>query len=303
MPADATPDSAAPDAATRYRSRLRRVLEHIEAHLDEDLDGAALARVAAFSKFHFHRQFTASLGVGMARYLQLRRMKRASYRLAFRGTEPVLEIALDAGYEGPEAFARAFRKTVGQSPSGFRREPHWENWHALFDPISEIRRTHMPASHTPADVRIVDTADIAVALLEHRGDPRRLSDTIRAFITWRRQHGLHPAKSATYNIAYNDPVTTPPEDFRFALAAATTMAIASNETGVTAGLIPGGRCAVLRHRGSDDALGEAVRYLYAGWLPQSGRELRDFPVYFQRVRFFPDVPEQEAVTDIFLPLT
>jgi AraC family transcriptional regulator len=33
-----------------------------------------------------------------------------------------------------------------------------------------------------------------------------------------------------------------------------------------------------------------------------GEALRDFPVFFQRVIFFPDVPEHEAVTDVFLPL-
>jgi len=37
-------------------------------------------------------------------------------------------------------------------------------------------------------------------------------------------------------------------------------------------------------------------------LPGSGAELRDFPLYVQRVKFFPEVPEHEAVTDAFLPL-
>jgi AraC family transcriptional regulator len=52
-------------------------------------------------------------------------------------------------------------------------------------------------------------------------------------------------------------------------------------------LIPGGRCAVLRHIGSEDHLGETVSFLYSQWLPQSGEELRDFPLYFQRVLVFP----------------
>ena len=34
----------------------------------------------------------------------------------------------------------------------------------------------------------------------------------------------------------------------------------------------------------------------------TGAELRDFPVFFQRVSFFPEVPANEAVTDVFLPL-
>jgi AraC family transcriptional regulator len=71
---------------------------------------------------------------------------------------------------------------------------------------------------------------------------------------------------------------------------------------VEAGTIPGGRCAVLRVIGSSDDLRPAAEFLYRDWLPVSGEELRDFPLYAQRVRFFPDVPEHEAITDLFLPL-
>jgi DNA gyrase inhibitor GyrI len=51
-----------------------------------------------------------------------------------------------------------------------------------------------------------------------------------------------------------------------------------NEFGTMAKVIPGGRCAVIRHVGSDDNLGDALKFLYTKWLPQSGEELRDFPL-------------------------
>ena len=53
--------------------------------------------------------------------------------------------------------------------------------------------------------------------------------------------------------------------------------------GVVAKTIPGGKCAVLRHVGSEAGLGETLYCLFAQWLPSSGAELRDFPVFFQRV--------------------
>ena len=34
----------------------------------------------------------------------------------------------------------------------------------------------------------------------------------------------------------------------------------------------------------------------------SGEEARDFPIYCQRLSFFPEVPEHEAVAELFLPL-
>ena len=76
----------------------------------------------------------------------------------------------------------------------------------------------------------------------------------------------------------------------------------SQEAGIIALTIPAGRCAVLRHVGSDDRLGRSIMHLYANWLPHSGEELRDFPLFMQRLAFFPDVPDSEAVTDIHLPL-
>ena len=92
------------------------------------------------------------------------------------------------------------------------------------------------------------------------------------------------------------------DDFRMDICAATQAPIAPNAAGVTAKTLAGGRYAVLRHTGSDDTLGQSVATLYVEWLPASGEEPRDAPLLFQRVRFYPDVPEHEAITDILLPL-
>ncbi|MDU6730658.1 MAG: AraC family transcriptional regulator, partial [Bradyrhizobium sp.] len=70
-------------ALQSYHARMLRVLDHIDRHLDDDLDLERLSSIAAYSKYHFHRQFTATFGLSVHRYVQLARMKRASYRLAY----------------------------------------------------------------------------------------------------------------------------------------------------------------------------------------------------------------------------
>jgi AraC family transcriptional regulator len=152
------------------------------------------------------------------------------------------------------------------------------------------------------EVRVVDFTATRVATLEHRGDPAGLDDSVNKFITWRRQNGLPPAASATFNILYDKLPASDPDEFRFDLCAATDRDIAANELGVVAKTIPGGKCAVLRHVGAEAGIGETLYCLFAQWLPTSGAELRDFPVFFQRVSFAPEVPVHEAVTDVFLPL-
>jgi len=283
--------------ATQYQTRMDRVLRHIDEHLTEDLTLDRLAGVAAFSKFHFHRQFAAFTGVTLHAYIQLCRLKHASQRLAFRTDDSITAIALDSGYASPEAFARVFQQRFGQTPSAFRKQPDWPVWSERFDPIRGKEAVQMEYQ-----VRITTVPDTRIALLEHRGDPALIGDSVRRFITWRKQAGLHPRHSATFNIWYDDLDSTPPAEFRLGLAAATDRAIVPNDAGVTTSIIPGGRCAVLRSVGSDQALGRAATYLYAEWLPNSGEEPRDFPPYCQRITLVPDVAEHEAITDIFLPL-
>jgi AraC family transcriptional regulator len=128
---------------------------------------------------------------------------------------------------------------------------------------------------SPADVTVRDVPDTRVAVMTHRGDPARLGQTLQRFIAWRRAAGLRPSVSATYNVFRCDPRTTPPDDFRLDLCAATDRPVAADGAGVAAGVeagvIPGGRCAVLRVVGASDDLEPAALFLYRDWLPRAAR--------------------------------
>lgn len=281
--------------------RFRRVLDYVDSHLDGNLSLDVLAGIAAYSPHHFHRRFSALAGMPVHRYVQLSRFKRAAWQAAFRTEVSLTDVALDAGYESPEAFSRAFRQRLGQSPAAFRDAPDWRVWANAWRELDEVRRFHMPTPYRLDEVRVVEFPETPVACLSHVGPPERIGDTIRRFIAWRRANGLPPAKHATWNVLYDDPETTPPERYRLDICVSCE-AVAPNDTGVVAASLPGGRCAVLRHTGSDTLLGAAIRFLYGDWLTESGEEPGDAPLFLRRVAFFPDVPEHEAITDIHLPL-
>lgn len=284
------------EKANTYAQRFERVFEFIERHLDEPLSVEKLSRVAHFSKFHFHRQFSQYAGIGVLAYVRQLRLRRASYRLVFHKHERIIDIALDAGFESPEAFARAFRQAFGQSPSQFRKSPRWQPWSERVRLPPRQRREKM-------DVKIVDFEETQVAVLAHRAAPELVNDSALKFIAWRKQSGLSPVKtSRTFGIVYGDPDTTPPEEFRFDICGEMSEPVPENPQGVVSGVIPGGRCAVVRHPGSHERLAESIYPLYREWLPESGEELRDYPLFFHYRNLFPEVEEHELVTDIHLPL-
>jgi AraC family transcriptional regulator len=279
-----------------YERRIERVLEYICSHLDEELSLDHLSEVAGFSKFHFHRQFTCYAGCTVAQLVRLTRLKRSSYQLAFDPERSIIDIALDAGFSAPESFSRAFKEVHGQTPSDFRRSPQWGAW---------AREKQLP-SYVEADSmnpNLVEFDATRVAVLEHRGSPQFLMSSVARFIDWRRGCQDSPiATTRTFGIAYEDPETTNPTDFRFDICGELVGRLHPNAAGVVEKVIPGGRCAVARHVGSTNAIGQTVHALYASWLPQSGEQLRDFPCFFHYIKRMPAVQEHEQLTDIYLPL-
>lgn len=279
-----------------YAKRFEAVLAYIDRHLEGDLSVAALSRIAHFSAFHFHRQFSAYMGVPVSRYVQLMRLRRAAHQLAASPAASVLEAASAAGFESPEAFARAFRRAFGMTPSAFAKAPNWYTWNAVFD-VPQLSRS------ITVQIRIVDFAETRVAALEHRGAPTSLGDSVARFRQWRLQSGQSPvASSRTFGIPYDNPDTTPAQDFRFAICDEIDGDLLPNDFGVQELTLPAGRCAVVRHRGSPDYIGETIYPLYRDWLPSSNEELRDHPLFFHYLSVYPDTPVEQWETDVYVPL-
>lgn len=284
------------EATLEYAKRMNRVLDYIAANLHEELTLDQLAQVAGSSKFHFQRQFAAYAGVTVAKLVRLMRFKRASYQLAFNPAYRIIDVALDAGFSSPEAFTRAFKSTYGQTPTEFRADPQWSSW---------IRQhAHpQPSGNEPMNVSISNFQETKVAVLEHHGSPQSLNASVARFIEWRRESGLSPvASSGTYGVPYADPEQCEPERWHFDICGAVAAEVPKNPQGVITKTIPGGRCAVVEHRGSTDAIGATVKRLYAEWLPSSGEQLRDFPCFFEYVERMPAVSEHEQRTLVRLPL-
>jgi AraC family transcriptional regulator len=284
--------------AEQIEDTIARVCDFICHNLEQDLNLEVLSEKAGYSKYHFHRLFAAQFGISLVEYVQLRRLKRASYRLAFHPDERIIDIALEAGFERPEAFTKAFKRIFNQTPSSFRESPCWDSWQRQYG------FERLEGDTMNLQVEIIDFPTTKVAALEHHGPPTKTNETVTQFIEWRKATGLSPYDTVgTFGVPWNDPYAVPPEDFRWDVCGAVDAAVPENDYGVVTKEIPGGRCARVEHRGSRDQMDKTVYALYRDWLPTSGEKTRDYPCYFQYHNFFPEVPEVELSTSVYLPLT
>jgi AraC family transcriptional regulator len=99
---------------------LRRAIERLRSDSDADVSLAALASEAGLSRFHFCRSFKESTGLSPHAWLRQHRLEQAMNML--RDTDAsVISVAAALGYASQTAFAAAFRKLTGETPSDWRR--------------------------------------------------------------------------------------------------------------------------------------------------------------------------------------
>ena len=99
---------------------LRRAIERLRSDSEADVSLAALASDAGLSRFHFCRAFRESTGLSPHAWLRQHRLEQAMNML--RDTDvSVVSVAAALGYSSQTAFAAAFRKLTGETPSDWRR--------------------------------------------------------------------------------------------------------------------------------------------------------------------------------------
>lgn len=278
------PDS---DRASRseYERRIHRVIAHIDRHLDESLDLDALAAVANFSSFHFHRLFLAWTGETLGDYLRRRRVESGALRMLAQPRLPVLDVAVSVGFGSGEAFARAFKLRFGASPTAWRKERNSSQAMRKPDQAGEAvgfdhgglatHRIEDPAMSS--DVSLIDMPPTPVAYYRYTGPygPPVSRFWMERVAPWMQENDLFGR--VRYGIAHDDPTITEPAKCRYdACVVVEPTKVLSGEPMRTT--LPGGRYACARFEGTVDEIDAAWNRLLGGWLPGSGLQLDARPL-------------------------
>lgn len=97
-----------------------RAISTMRENLGEPLTVDDMARAAMFSKFHFTRIFQRATGLSPGRFLSALRLQRAKHLLVSTSLN-VADISLKVGYNSVGTFSSRFSRSVGMSPTAYRR--------------------------------------------------------------------------------------------------------------------------------------------------------------------------------------
>lgn len=270
-----------------YETRLRRVSNHIHEHLDEELDMDGLAEIACLSPYHWHRIYRAIYGETAAATVKRLRLHRAAGDIV--GTNlGISDIAKRSGYPNVQSFNRIFKAVYGMPPARYRKEGS----HTLFE--SKQRKASMMF-----DVSIRTLKPTEVVGVSHQGSYMSIGKAFeQLFGTLYARGQGHPGQRMI-GVYLDDPDVVAVDKLRSYACVEMDAAVQSPLERRT---LEGGDYAVLRHKGPYAEMHKAYTWLYAEWLPLSGRKLRDTVMFEEYLNNPRDVPPAELLTDIHLPL-
>lgn len=289
-------------AQVRQRHGIDRVIAHLQACLraGEPLpDLEALAVIAHQSPFHFHRLYRALTGETPGRTVARLRLLQA-LQLLGQAESRVTDVALNVGYESPQALARACRQALDATPSTLREDAglrsHWQQQLSL--PAGDHA-----ADAVPLQVTVTTLEPFDVVVLRRQGAFDDLDQAFGEIFTWAAEQGWAEHLQQLVGIARTDHRDVPVRECVFDCAMGfgrTPQALTDPLRALTLG---GGAYAVLRHVGSYAGLEAATDTLLRDWLPDSGHALRDTELYYHYLDDPEEVPEAILRADICVPVT
>ncbi len=288
-----------------YFERIQVGLDFVEANLEDDVALSEIARAAGVSQWHFQRMFRCLTGEPLKTYIRGRRLANALERLRSTNLR-VLDIALMAGFESQESFARAFKKAFGMTPTDYRRFGTRNQF------VKKERLDAEMLKHIDANVSTEPTIyhQRAMTLVgcrtvfygpdsEKNNLGQKLPALWDAFIA--RLGEIEAASpKTTYGVINQDADDGERLEYFAAIEVSPTDA-ADVPEGMAQVEVPAATYALFEHRGEAEQVDRTVSYAYATWLAQSKYRHGSGPdLEMYDERYHPT--SEESVLSVALPI-
>jgi len=313
-----------------YTARINRVIDYIQANIDHELSLRSLSRIAHFSPYHFHRIFRAMMGETLGRFIQRIRIEKAACELVHDQKKSITEIALENGFSGSAAFARAFKESFGMSAStwrsgggrrGSKMSKSKSNSRQTFrnlgkdfevlsfyssgdSPYQTWRITMKDQIQTQVEVR--DMPEMHVAYIRHigpyKGDNALFERLFNSLWKWAGPRGLlRFPETKCLSVYHDNPDIT--EEGKLRTDVCITVPPDTPVDGEIGKMtLPAGAYAVGHFEIDADDYEAAWNSIYGGWLPESGYQPADGPCFEMCLNNPKEHPQQKHIVDICIPV-
>lgn len=108
------------DSYSKNHKALKKAIDYIDSHLNEELTLERISAVAELSPNYFSNIFREQTGVKLWDYIGEKRIILATQLLIEYPNDSIISIALKCGFNNCPNFNRAFKKYTGQTPKKYK---------------------------------------------------------------------------------------------------------------------------------------------------------------------------------------
>lgn len=246
--------------------RMNRIIDFIDAHLDETLTLDRLASQAHLSRFHFLRLFQAWTREAPYAFVRRRRLEYGASQLLYSSLS-ITTVAGACGFDSSDGFTRAFRQHFGLAPLSWRHLRQDQVRSALAVPSTRAAWSHRFAYRPP--VRVAYLRLVGPYGQADGADWARLSD-------WLNCHGV--TGTTRFGMGLDDPSLTAPIHCRYDLCAELPESFPC-PSGTPHKMIAGGTFAILSYQGLRENSARAWHHLLDVVIPRSSYCLAPGPAF------------------------
>lgn len=301
-----------------YTARINRVMDYIGQHLDENIDLSAMAEIAAFSPYHFHRIFSYLVNETPNNFVSRLRLEKAAQFLQNSPNSSISDIAFRCGFVNVSSFSRAFKQYFGLSAKAFRVQNK-----AIFIKdgiryskngkiISKIGKNDQPVKGQLCSVELkqilimetkIEVKQMPAFKLiycRHMGAFDKIGQAYEKLFKWAGARGLAGPGTKTITVYHDDPAITQVDKVRQdACIIVDDEVMVEGEIGKSG--LPAGKYAVGHFELKETEFEKAWNTM-CEWFTESGYQPGDGCTYELYHNHYSDHPEHRYIVDICIPV-
>ena len=266
-----------------YLQRINAVIDHVRENLTEDLSLDALARVAGFSPFHFHRLFKSITEETINEMVVRLRLERAVSLLRATPVLSVTDAAFACGFRSVSVFSRLFKRQYGINARQWDRQSRLKNSKngQVGDGFPRYTLEHLSdfAERDAFKVQIRSLPQQRLAYIrvyDSYSKFSRVSEAYYRLIEWYRLKGGRLEQTTLYGMSQDDPEVTPLRLCRFDWCLKVPVDWEA-EGDVSVQNFPACQVASIHCLGGIMQEYKALQYLFRYWLPRSRYQPANLP--------------------------
>lgn len=298
------------DLNINYTIRINRLFEFIDDNLEGDLSLNAIAKLAYFSPFHFHRIFKFITGETLNEYVTRRRIEKGALDLLHKNITTT-KIAHQYGFSDNSSFSRAFKKYYRVCPTEFiNQNPHR---HTKILPLNSKNGQDYP-DYTKylsiiddlknwikmnSNIDVKEITGMNLAYITAIG-PQNLENAFGKLINWATQNGLMKNNAKFITIYHDSFKVTEASKVRLSAAIVIDEPVKKEgEIGRTS--IEAGKYIVGRFTIGQNEFEKSWTGMFL-WMNENGYKKADknpFEIYYNN---FKNHPEKKAIVELYIPV-